>query len=97
MMSIIVELRTGVQQRMRQLSANLYQAAEQLERATEMLISSGNQIKSLENSLATSKAELMDVQEHTAGFERDVEAYKNLYQQEATACARQEILLFVSL
>jgi len=86
-----------VQQRMRQLSANLYQAAEQLERATEMLISSGNQIKSLENSLATSKAELMDVQERTAGFGRDVEAYKNLYQQEATACARQEILLFVSL
>lgn len=85
-----------MQQCMRQLSANLYQAAEQLERATEMLISSGNQIKSLENSLATSKAELMDVQERTARFERDVEAYKNLYQQEATTCARQEILLFVS-
>jgi hypothetical protein len=97
MMSIIVELRKGVQQCMRQLSADLYQAAEQRERATEMLISSGNQIKSLESSLATSKAELMDVQERTAGFERDVEAYKNLYQQEATACAGQEILLFVSL
>ncbi|CAK9202145.1 unnamed protein product [Sphagnum troendelagicum] len=55
---------------------NQQMAAEQLERATEMLISTGNQIKSLENSLATSKAELMDVQERTAGFERDVEAYK---------------------
>ncbi|CAK9863289.1 unnamed protein product [Sphagnum jensenii] len=82
-----------VQQRMRQLSANLYQAAEQLERATEMLISSGNQIKSLENSLATSKAELMDVQERTAELRLQSVDWQKEHEQFQILCKEKDGLL----
>ncbi|CAM6029524.1 unnamed protein product [Sphagnum balticum] len=82
----------------REVNANInaqneQMAAEQLERATEMLISSGNQIKSLENSLATSKAELMDVQEHTAELRLQSVDWQKEHEQFQILCKEKDGLL----
>ncbi|CAK9856473.1 unnamed protein product [Sphagnum jensenii] len=72
---------------------NQQMAAEQLERATEMLISTGNQIKSLENSLATSKAELMDVQERTAELRLQSVDWRKEHEQFQILCKEKDGLL----
>ncbi|CAM6078646.1 unnamed protein product [Sphagnum tenellum] len=72
---------------------NEHVAAEQLERATKMLISSGNRIKSLENSLATSKAELMDVQERTAELRLQSVDWQKEHEQFQILCKEKDGLL----